>query len=137
MHDDDDHSNGFDLGSIDEGSSEGGARPQPDALPGVLARTRRWSKRGTWPPARNGSSFGAMACPSWHYAIVAMAGGSSPADAIQTARNGRTRSSDDAPLANAGTLSPVIRALRFAGEEVQLGSVLEALCQAPNGKREQ
>ena len=26
-------------------------------------------------------------------------------------------------------LSPVVRALRFAGEEVQLGSVLEALCQ--------
>jgi hypothetical protein len=26
-------------------------------------------------------------------------------------------------------LSPVVRALRFAGEEVQFGSVLEALCQ--------
>lgn len=39
------------------------------------------------------------------------------------------RAVDRAGLAASPRLSPVIRALRFAGEEVQLGSVLEAICQ--------
>lgn len=42
-----------------------------------------------------------------------------------------TRPLDEQPLEPAGTLSPIIRSLRYTGDEVQLGRILAAICQDP------